>query len=88
MADGDVITFGAVHLKVRDPERTARFWEDLFGFQRRASDGNSIAVGTADETLLILHGGRAFLSRRGIAACITLRYTRRTPGILRESLSA
>ena len=57
MANQDVITFGAVHLEVRNSERTALFWEELFGFQRRESDGNSITVGTADETLLVLHGG-------------------------------
>ncbi|MGI4831788.1 MAG: VOC family protein [Janthinobacterium lividum] len=57
MADRDFITFGAVHLEVRDPERTARFWEELFGFERRAGDGTGIAVGTAEETLLVLHAG-------------------------------
>ncbi len=65
MADQDVITFGAVDLEVRDPERTARFWEDLFGFQRRASDGSSIAVGTAEETLLVLHGGARVPFQKG-----------------------
>lgn len=30
---------------------------ELAGFERRASDGGSIEVGTADETLLVLHGG-------------------------------
>jgi len=53
----DFITFGPVHLEVRDPERTARFWQELAGFERRASRGGSIEVGTADETLLVLHGG-------------------------------
>jgi catechol 2,3-dioxygenase len=57
VADQDFITFGPVHLEVRDPERTARFWQELAGFERRASDGGSIEVGTADETLLVLHGG-------------------------------
>ena len=57
MADQDFITFGPVHLEVRDPERTARFWQELTAFERRASDGGSIEVGTADETLLVLHGG-------------------------------
>jgi catechol 2,3-dioxygenase len=57
MVDQDFITFGPVHLEVRDPERTARFWQELAGFERRASDGGSIEVGTADETLLVLHGG-------------------------------
>jgi catechol 2,3-dioxygenase len=57
MVDQDFITFGSVHLEVRDPERTARFWQELAGFERRASYGGSVEVGTADETLLVLHGG-------------------------------
>jgi len=52
----DFITFGPVHLEVRDAERTARFWEALAGFERRKTDGDTIEVGTADETLLVLHG--------------------------------
>jgi catechol 2,3-dioxygenase len=57
VVDQDFITFGPVHLEVRDPERTARFWQEIAGFERRASDGGRIEVGTADETLLVLHGG-------------------------------
>jgi len=57
VTDQDFITFGPVHLEVRDPERTVRFWQELAGFERRASEGDSIQVGTADETLLVLHGG-------------------------------
>jgi catechol 2,3-dioxygenase len=55
--DQDFITFGPVHLEVRDAERTARFWQELAGFERRASEGRSTEVGTAEETLLVLHGG-------------------------------
>ncbi len=65
MAGQDVISFGAVHLEVRDLERTARFWEKLFGFERRASDSSSIAVGTAEETLLVLHGGARVRFQKG-----------------------
>ena len=65
MADQDVITFGAVHLEVRDPDRTSRFWEELFGFQRREGDGSGIAVGTAEETLLVLHGGARVPFQKG-----------------------
>ena len=65
MADQDFITFGAVHLEVREPERTARFWEELFGFQRRTSVDGSIAVGTAEDTLLVLHGGARSPFRTG-----------------------
>ncbi len=65
MVDQDFLTFGAVHLEVRDPERTARFWQELFGFERRPSDSGSIAVGTAEESLLVLHGGASAPFRRG-----------------------
>lgn len=65
MTDQDFMTFGAVHLEVRDPERTARFWEELFGFQRRIDEDGSIAVGTAEETLLVLHGGARTLFKTG-----------------------
>ncbi len=57
MADQDILTFGPVHLEVRDPERTARFWQEIAGFERRPSDGGSVEVGTIEETLLVLHGG-------------------------------
>ena len=65
MADQDYITFGPVHLEVRDPERTARFWEELFGFTRRASEHGSIEVGTQDEPLLVLHEGTRIPFQKG-----------------------
>ncbi len=65
MVDQDFLTFGAVHLEVRDPERTAGFWEELFGFERRLSDNGGIAVGTAEETLLVLHGGASLPFKQG-----------------------
>ncbi|SES46737.1 VOC family protein [Rhizobium sp. NFR03] len=64
MADRDVITFGAVHLEVRNVETTARFWESLFGFARRIS-GDSIELGTENETLIVLHGGATLPVGRG-----------------------
>ena len=81
MIDQDFISFGPVHLEVRDPERTARFWQELAGFERRASDGGSIEVGTAEETLLVLHGGarvmvgasRSVLPRRRSLSCMAAR---------------
>lgn len=62
---GDVLSFGAVHLEVTDPERTALFWETLFGFQRRSNEGDGIAVGTGDDTLIVLHGGATSPFKRG-----------------------
>lgn len=35
--------------EVRDVERTARFWEEMAGFQRRTSEGGSVALGTGAE---------------------------------------
>ncbi|WP_173009367.1 VOC family protein [Methylobacterium sp. P1-11] len=57
MSDQDFVSFGPVHLEVTDPDRTARFWEVLFGFTQRPGGLGSIEVGTSDETLLVLHGG-------------------------------
>ena len=65
MDSQDFITFGLVHLEVRDAERTARFWEVLAGFERRKTDGDSMEVGTADETLLVLHGCAGALYKQG-----------------------
>lgn len=53
----DFISFGPIHLEVRSPEHTAMFWRDLFGFDRRAEGDDGIELGTADETLVVLHGG-------------------------------
>ncbi len=64
MADRDLITFGAVHLEVRNVETTAHFWESLFGFTRRNS-GDSIELGTENETLIVLHGGATLPVGRG-----------------------
>jgi catechol 2,3-dioxygenase len=61
----DFITFGPVHLEVRDAERTARFWQQVAGFEKRTSDGDGIEVGTTDETLLVLHGGAQTPYRKG-----------------------
>ena len=56
MTEQDYITFGPVHLEIRDVERTARFWRDIVGFEQRTSP-NGVAMGISDETLLVLHGG-------------------------------
>ena len=65
MADQDFIAFGPVHLEVQNVERTAHFWQEFAGFERRASDGGSIEVGTEEETLLVLHGGARTPYRQG-----------------------
>jgi catechol 2,3-dioxygenase len=65
MTSQDSISFGPVHLEVRDTERTARFWEELFGFTRRGQEMGSVELGTEDETLLVLHGGARLPSQKG-----------------------
>lgn len=57
MSGQDFVSFGPVHLEVTNPDRTARFWELLFGFTQRPGERGGIEVGTSDETLLVLHGG-------------------------------
>jgi catechol 2,3-dioxygenase len=61
----DFITFGPVHLEVREAERSAHFWQQLAGFERLARDGDRIEVGTEDATLLVLHGGARTLYKQG-----------------------
>lgn len=65
MVTEDFITFGAVHLEVQNPKHTARFWEDLFGFECRFNTDGSVEVGTKDETLVVLHGGARFRFQKG-----------------------
>ncbi|RRA47689.1 VOC family protein [Acidipila sp. EB88] len=65
MINQDFITFGPVHLEVRDVERTAHFWQELAGLERRATDGGLIEDGTKDATLLVLHGGARTSYKQG-----------------------
>jgi catechol 2,3-dioxygenase len=64
-SEPDFISFGAVHLEVTDTERSAEFWETVFGFQRRQNADDGTALGTADETLVVLHGGALAPYQRG-----------------------
>jgi len=43
VVDQDFITFGPVHLQIRDPERTARFWQE-FGIRRRERGSPSFCL--------------------------------------------
>lgn len=48
---------GAVHLRVRDLEGVAAFYEDVLGFAVLGEDGVNAALGVLDERpLLVLHG--------------------------------
>ena len=47
---------GAVHLIVRDLERSVDFYERTIGFERTGSEGGIESLGAGDSTLLVLHG--------------------------------
>jgi catechol 2,3-dioxygenase len=48
-------TLGPVHLDVTDRDRSAAFWRDDLGLHVREGGPASIGLGTADETLVVLH---------------------------------
>lgn len=53
----DVATFGAVELDVTDLRRSIPFWTDVIGLVLRSQTPTSAQLGTAQETLVTLHGG-------------------------------
>ncbi|HEX8450972.1 MAG TPA: VOC family protein [Longimicrobium sp.] len=63
----DFMTFGAVHLDVIDAERSLTFWKDVVGLHLRGRDETALELGTADETLLVLHPGATSRPRRGFS---------------------
>lgn len=65
MADHDFTTFGPVHLEVRDPQHTSRFWQKLAGFEHRTNKDGVVEVGTKEETLLVLHPGAQTRFQKG-----------------------
>jgi catechol 2,3-dioxygenase len=61
----DLISLGPVHLEVTNPERSARFWQDIVGLELRENTGEGVELGTRDETLVVLHGGAQAPFQRG-----------------------
>jgi catechol 2,3-dioxygenase len=61
----DLITYGPVHLEVTDTERSARFWQEIVGLERRGYEDDGVALGTQDEALVVLHGGARAPFRKG-----------------------
>jgi catechol 2,3-dioxygenase len=53
----DRLRWGMVEFKVRDIVRSTAFWCDVLGFVDRGREGGSQALGTAEDTLVILHEG-------------------------------
>lgn len=53
----DRLRWGMVEFQVRDIVRSTAFWCEVLGFVDRGREGGSQALGTAEETLVILHEG-------------------------------
>lgn len=53
----EVATFGAVHLEVTDVARSTSFWHQVTGLHIRTEESDRVELGTAGETLVVLHGG-------------------------------
>lgn len=51
----DYITFGAIHLNIIQLQRSIDFYTKITGFKLRSRENNIACLGTADETLLVLH---------------------------------
>jgi len=52
----DATAIGAVHLIVRDLERSVDFYEQAIGFERTGSEPGIASLGAGGATLLVLHG--------------------------------
>jgi len=65
----DRLVYGAVHLDVRDPERSLVFWRDLIGLVElgRDEDG-TVRLGVGDAELVVLHPGAIRPVQRGYSA--------------------
>jgi catechol 2,3-dioxygenase len=53
----ELATFGPVHLRVVDGERSLRFWRDVVGLRALQGGADALALGATDEPLLVLHPG-------------------------------
>ncbi len=65
--EGELATFGAVHLDVIDLDRSLGFWRDLIGLQLQGRARDEASLGTDEDTLLVLHAEATSPVRRGHA---------------------
>jgi len=64
---GDRVTYGAVHLGVRDLERSLAFWRDLIGLGELASEQGEARLGADGRALVVLHADATRPAARGHA---------------------
>jgi len=66
MAKTEFITFGPVHLDIRDRKRSVTFWRDLVGLQLLDATGDSAALGVDENNpLIVLHPSATRPVQRG-----------------------
>jgi len=63
----EFITFGPVHLDIRDRERSVAFWRDMVGLELFATANGSAALGIDGTALVVLHPGATQPVQRGYA---------------------
>ena len=61
----EILAYGPVHLNVVSRDRSLRFWRDIVGLRLRSGDAELVELGTAKETILVLHPGATGPVRRG-----------------------
>ncbi len=64
---GDRIGYGAVHLDVRDLDRSLLFWRDLIGLQPIPTAGDGLGLGVDGHPLIVMHEGAVRVAGRGHA---------------------
>lgn len=61
----DFATWGAVHLRVRDVDRSERFWQEVVGLRRLRDDRGVVRLGVDDAELVALHPGASRVGAAG-----------------------
>ncbi len=64
---GETSAHGPVHLDVSDGERSLLLWRDVLGLEVIDQTDETISIGAAGRTLLVLHPGADTVSKRGYA---------------------
>jgi catechol 2,3-dioxygenase len=55
MMDSELITFGPVHLEIRDPDRSVKFWRDIAGLALLDASDGVVSLGVDSAPLIVLH---------------------------------
>lgn len=65
--ESDALAWGAVHLDVTDPSRSAGFWQGVLGLEPVGADrdDDALALGAGETPLVVLHPGATAPAPRG-----------------------